>query len=62
MGGLFKSEKVDDTSAIEEQKAKEERLNIIERQRRGMEGTIKTSHRGLLGSALEENAKNKLGD
>ena len=66
MGGVFSSPKkpeVVDYDAIAKQKADEERKKNLERQRRGIEGTIKTSYTGILKTkSMEQNRKNLLGD
>lgn len=69
MGGVFRGNPspapvvVDNSAAIAKQQEEEERKKALERQRRGLEGNIKTSYQGLLGE--KENAmkrKNLLGE
>lgn len=64
MGGSH-SPKTIDTEAIAKKEAEEERKKTIERQRRGIAGTIKTSYRGILETKEGEGnlrRKNLLGE
>lgn len=64
MGGK-KAPKPVDTEGLAKKEAEEERKKTIERQRRGIGGTIKTSYRGIINSKEEEPAlkrKNLLGE
>lgn len=65
MGGVFRAPKVQqrvipvvDTDAEAKKKAEQDRQETLERQRRGQEGTIKTSYAGILGEK-ENNLKRK---
>jgi len=51
MGGIFKSPDygVDDSAEkAAEKKAEEERLNAVERKRRGLDGLVNTSYNGVM--------------
>lgn len=68
MGGVFKFFStpkpqqpiipVVDTQAEAKKKAEQEKQESLERQRRGQEGTIRTSYNGILGEK-EDNLKRK---
>ncbi len=73
MGGVFKyfsTPKVEqpivpvvDTEAEAKRKAEEERQENLARQRRGQEGTIRTSYNGILGEKEDSlKRKNLLGE
>ena len=56
MGGVFRAPKIQqrvvpvvDTEAEAKKRAEKEKQENLERQRRGQEGTIKTSYTGILG-------------
>lgn len=54
-----------DTEKLAREEAEKERIKTIERQRRGIAGTIKTSYRGILESNENNNQtrrKNLLGE
>lgn len=52
-----------DVEAEAKRRAEEERLETLERQRRGQEGTIHTSYNGILGEKEDTlKRKNLLGD
>lgn len=56
MGGVFKAPKqsVIDPSIAIKAAEEEERRQALERQRRGVEGTIKTSNTGILDSGTQD--------
>lgn len=63
MGGVLKSPKTPkpvDTNKIAKDEAEKERLKILERQKRGMEGTIKTSYQGILQPSENSLVRKKL--
>ena len=68
MGGVFRAPKIQqrvvpvvDTEA--EKRAEKEKQENLERQRRGQEGTIKTSYTGILGEKENDlKRKNLLGE
>lgn len=66
MGGVFKSAPkpapvvIDNSAEIAKQQAEEERKKALERQRRGLEGTIRTSQTGLLGEKESSLQRKKL--
>ncbi len=63
MGGIFSSPKAPDpvdTAKIAQEEAEKERQKILERQRRGMEGTIKTSYQGILQESNGDLVRKKL--
>lgn len=51
---------IDNSAALASQQAEEERKKTLERQRRGIEGTIRTSHTGLLGEKENTLQRKKL--
>lgn len=65
MGGVFRAPKIQqrvvpvvDTEAEAKKRAEKEKQENLERQRRGQEGTIKTSYTGILGERkMTSNAK-----
>ena len=65
MGGVFSAPKTSAPVVVEndnsEQLAEEERQKALERQRRGVESTIKTSYNGLL-DTKDLNRKKLLGE
>lgn len=64
MGGKSAPKQID-YDARAKREAEEERKKAIERQRRGIAGTIKTSHSGILDTREEDNnlrRKNLLGE
>ena len=65
MGGIFSAPSTSAPAVVEnsnaEQKAEEERQKALERQRRGVESTIKTSYNGLL-NTKDLNRKKLLGE
>jgi len=66
MGGIFSSPdyEVDDSAEVEAAaKAKEEKQEAINRKRRGMDGTINTSYRGVLNKTENtQSGKSLLGE
>lgn len=65
MGGKkAKAPSVVDTESIAKAEAEKERIKTIERQRRGIAGTIRTSHRGIVnnGEKQQLQRKNLLGE
>ncbi len=63
MGGVFSSPDTPepvDTAAIAAAEAEKERQKILERQRRGMEGTVKTSYQGILQESNNDLVRKKL--
>ena len=65
MGGVFSAPKTSAPAVVEnndaEKLAEEERQKALERQRRGVESTIKTSYNGLL-DTKDLNRKKLLGE
>lgn len=65
MGGVFSAPKTSAPAVVEndnsEKLAEEERQKALERQRRGVESTIKTSYNGLL-DTKDLNRKTLLGE
>ena len=70
MGGVFRAPKIQqrvvpvvDTEAEAKKRAEKEKQENLERQRRGQEGTIKTSYTGILGEKENDlKRKNILGE
>lgn len=66
MGGVFQSAPkskpivIDNSAELTQQQKEEERQKALERQRRGLEGTIRTSHTGLLGEKENSMQRKKL--